>query len=159
MTFEGLKARQYLKDLPSTPFDYENIETFQVISITTLEDTKYIVHIDSMIERYTGGLVDQKNVRLVFITVPDSGWVLLRKGERYESNYAHETPRYRKGATVLDFITNCNLFPLWYIAVREKGYSYIEQQENVEWNRLIIYKVSIPSQDIVNYWLEKEMVE
>ena len=145
MTFEGLKARQYLKDLPSTPFDYENIETFQVISITTLEDTKYIVHIDSMIERYTGGLVDQKNVRLVFITVPDSGWVLLR--------------RYRKGATVLDFITNCNLFPLWYIAVREKGYSYIEQQENVEWNRLIIYKVSIPSQDIVNYWLEKEMVE
>jgi len=155
MTFKAKLAQEWIKrkGLPALPCNYESIEEFNVIHIKTIEDFESIQNLQSIVERFTGSAVDSKNLQMVYVLV-DSTWIELKRGERYESNYAYETPIYRNGEKLIDFITNHVLFAPWYIVTYEKGYSYIEGQEDYDWERLTIHVVHIDSMDIVNYYLQ-----
>jgi len=156
MTLEGLKAQKWLeiKGLKDLPIRYETIESFRVFHIKHINDFLEIENVESLTDRFTGSAVDSKNVIIVYVYNPSTGWVKLNTGEKYGSNYAHETEYYMPGEKLKDFIVDHYLLPPWYVAIRERGHHWVEGDESYEWDYLTIYVVHIPTSEIISHYLK-----
>mgnify|MGYP000477529770 CR=1 FL=1 len=155
MTLEAMKAAKWLKlkNLPEPPCGFEEIEVFAVQHVKTIEEFDRIKNFQSLNERYTGSAIDEKNIIRVYIH-DTTEWVMLRPGEKYGSNYSYETPVDRQGEKVIDFIITHYLTVPWYIIVRERGYSYIEGQQDTTWDRMEVYVIHLNASTIIDYYLK-----